>query len=326
MARARRAQVVVRAALAVVACGLELVAATSGLSRGNGPLGGEVIPPGSEIVIELVDWSDKLAGPYRGQRCIAVNELWPTGLAGDLHEGSLRCGDDVFRASAIQVKVTKKGKSLDDGRFNGAGIQAGAEVEVLSVRDAVWPALAPGAHCRIAGGPARRVGPGHVRALLSCDDGQVHDARAVAVKLAEADQAREIASGSAELACAEGKWKDCARASDRHLDADDGPWLEKACELEDAHACRDLSRWLAAYKRETRRELELQERACALGSRLACYERARARNQDGEMSGWCDEGFAPACRFLQLLNAPKKKDAERWRARACEADPACGVY
>ena len=44
------------------------------------------------------------------------------------------------------------------------------------------------------------------------------------------------------------------------------------------------------------------------------------------MAGWCDGGFAPACKFLQQLHAKKKKDAERWRVKACAADPGCGNY
>ena len=279
------------------------------------------------MIVKSVDWSDKYAGPYLGKRCVAVNDLWPSSYGGDLHAGRLRCGDDVFTATAVRVEVTRSKPVPADGRFEGEVLMPGAQVEVLAVRDAVAPPLTVGRHCVVAQVPARRVGPAYVKGMFSCDDGLVHEARAVAVRLAPDDAAFELPMTAPELSCADGRWRDCARAGGKRLDPADGPLLERACAADDPHACRDLGRWVTAYRRgETLRELELQQRACVLGSQLACFERARARNQAAEMPAWCEAGFTPACRFLQQLNARSKKDAERWRQKACADDPGCGAY
>jgi len=310
------------------ALGAVVAVALAGEAGAIGPAA-RVIGAGSEVVIELVDWSDKVAQPYLGQRCVAANELWPTGLGGDLHTGRLRCGDDVFTATLVRLKVTKERPLPVDGRFTGAALGTGARVTVVGVRDAVTPPLpGVGVSCVVAERPARRVGPGHVEAMLDCA-GTRHEARAVALRVAPEDAALELAADAPELGCAAdpiGRWRDCARAGSMRLEVADGPMLERACDLDDAHACRDLGRWVTAYRRETRRELELQARACTLGSRLACFERARARNQSDDMDAWCQEGFAPACRFMQQLAGKKRAEADRWRARACAADPGCGAY
>ncbi|MFO0748855.1 MAG: hypothetical protein U1F43_24795 [Myxococcota bacterium] len=309
-----------------LACAVALgLAHADGVGTARAAAPDEVVPAGSELVIELVDWSDKVAGPYLGKRCVAMNELWPAGLSGTLHEGSVRCGDDVFRATAIKVRITKMGKVLDDGRYAGEAIATGTDVVVVGIRDLVSPPLGLGARCRVAQRPAKKVGPAHFKAMLRCD-GVTYEARAVALLLLDPVPAQELTLSSPELGCADGRWRDCVKASNHHFDADDGPLLERACDADDPHACRDLARWLAAYQRETRREIELQERACQLGSQLACFERARARNLSDEMPGWCQDGFAPACRFLQLRDAPRKKDSEHWRLAACAADPGCGSY
>jgi len=285
-----------------------------------------VIGKGSELRIEVADRSDRYAGPYVGQTCVAVVDLWPTSLLGDLHAGRLRCGDDAFTATAVRVKVLKAKAVPADGRFEGEALLPGARVEVLAVRDLASPPLDVGARCVVSERPARRVGPGHLEAVLVC--GAVrYEARAVAVRLEPEDEVHELTALAPELACAEGRWRECAVAGGRRLDQADGPMLERACLAADAHACRDLGRWIQAYRRgETLREIELQERACVLGSRLACFERARARNRPEDMAAWCGQGFAPACRFLQQLHMGHKKESDRWRDKACAADPGCGAY
>jgi len=303
---------------------LVLTTALPSRARAAGP--NDIIPAGSKVLIEVVDWSDKLASPYLGKKCVAMNELWPAGFNGDLSQGRIQCGNDVFSATAVKLKVLDRARVPADDRYQGEALMSGTAVKVLSFRDLVTPPLAVGARCRVAKGPAKRVGPGHLRAWLQCD-GVMHEAYAVALAVLDAAPSLQLGRDAPELGCVEGKWRDCVRASVKHLDEDDGPWLEAACEVEDPHACRDYSRWVSAYQRgQTRRELELQERACQLGSQLACFERARARNHEAEMIPWCEQGFAPACRFLQLLWAHKPKDAAQWKAKACAEDAGCGSY
>ncbi|MCC6623307.1 MAG: hypothetical protein IT385_18760 [Deltaproteobacteria bacterium] len=310
------------AALVLAALALGANGATA---RGD-PGSGGVIGKGSEVRIERADGTERFAGPYVGQTCVAVTELWPSARAGDLHGGRLRCGDDAFTATAVGLRVVRPRGVPEDGRFEGEALLPGARVDVLQVRDLATPPLDAGQRCVIAERPARRVGPGHLEGVLVCG-GTRHEASAVAVRLAPEDAAHELSSKAPELGCAEGRWRDCALAGGRRLDKADGPMLDRACQAADPHACRDFGRWVQAYRSgETLRELELQERACILGSRLACFEHARARNRPEHMLAWCNEGFAPACRFLQLLHTGNKKESDRWRTKACVADPGCGSY